>query len=127
VTTKTDQLIAVRDLLQTLLDNYQIRDPGMVTFQTAMVNLQTAIDMPDPAPEVITQPITSTADVVAGVLSGLAGLQVTIDATASDVAQLIEASGELKNAIISVEADTSALRVDSAQIIANTTSAPNPA
>jgi hypothetical protein len=100
MTTKNDQLIAVRDQLKSLLDSYQIRDPGMVTFQSALVDLQTAIDMPDPAPAVIEQPVVGTAAVVDGVLAGLAGLVAAVN---------------------SVEADTAQLRADTQQIISNTT------
>jgi len=116
MTTKNDQLIAVRDRLQSLLDSYQIRDPGMVDFKSALVDLQSAIDMPDPAPEVIQQPVVGTEAVVQGVIDGFSGL-------IANVANLMQATGELKAAVNSVEADTAQLRSDTARIIGNTTPA----
>lgn len=127
MTTKTEQLLSVRDLLESLLDNYQIRDPGMTVFQSAMVNLQTAIDMPDPEPKVIEQPVVGTTAVIEGVLAGLSTLKSTVNSTASDVGQLVQDFGqilsnttELRTAVTSVEADTAALRMDTAKIIGNT-------
>ena len=73
-----DLLIAVRDQFQSLLDYYQVTDPGLVTFKSAMVQLNSIIETPDAPPVTITQPVTSTADVVAGVLAGLGDIPATV-------------------------------------------------
>jgi hypothetical protein len=58
---------------------------------------------------------------VQGVLAGLSGLTALANSTASDVATVVQACGELRGALVGVEADTARLRADTTQIISNTT------
>lgn len=70
--TQKSALIAVRDTLQSLLDNYLISDTAMVAYKGAMVDLNNIIAEPEAAPVATVQPVTATVDVVAGVLAGVA-------------------------------------------------------
>jgi ssDNA-binding Zn-finger/Zn-ribbon topoisomerase 1 len=79
-------LIEVRNLFQSLLDNYQVMDTSMVTFKTAMVQLESIIEAPEAPPVTVQQPVVGTADVIAGVLAGLGGLGVTVgEAVLADI------------------------------------------
>ena len=64
-------LVAIRDSLQGLLDNYQVMDTAAVTHKSAIVQLDDLIQTPDAPIVTVQQPVVGTADVIAGVLAGL--------------------------------------------------------
>ncbi len=102
-------LIAARAMLQKLLDNYQVRDPGMVDFQSALVLVDGVIATPDAPPTEIVQTVTGTQDVIDGVMAGLRG-------TNDILASVLLNTAQIKAGIAGLEGDTTALRADTGQL-----------
>jgi hypothetical protein len=113
-------LIEVRNLFQSLLDNYQVMDTSMVTFKMAMVQLESIIEAPEAPAVTVQQPVVGTADVIAGVLAGLANLgagigvevMAHIEPTLTSVEGLVGALTDRVTALTPVAAPTLAPTAD---------------
>lgn len=94
-------LKSILDKLQSLEDNYQIRDPGMVNFRQAKNEVQALIDTPVPAPEkvIVTEIATGTvADQVAAkindTLAGLAQRMTAVEAATVNLLTPVQAAND---------------------------------
>jgi len=110
-------LVAARELLQNLLDTYQIRDPGMTDFKSALVMIDNVLALPDPA-ATVEQPVTATADVVAGVVAGLttvmSGINAGVAALQSDNTTMQAWFTKLDNTTAQILTNTNTLPAQSA-------------
>jgi hypothetical protein len=69
-----EQLALILAGFQSLVDNYQIRDEGIVTYRTQMVALQAIIDAPDAVTATVVQTVVADGKLDA-ITAALASLQ----------------------------------------------------